>query len=169
MKLRIAKKMLMGLALVVFFSHTATAVPIVNLSQPRVADSITGLVVGDFIYDVFFNNVANSTFVGDTAGATMARDAINAALNATTADLVRIFSTGVTVNNFGVQDSGGSTVRGVSFSIPNNWQPHASTVLAAPVAQFTLVGRIPEPLTLSLVVIGLAGLRATGKRAAPAS
>jgi len=168
MKLRIANKMLIGLALMVFFSHAATAVPIVNLSHPRVADSINGLVVGGFIYDVFFNNVADNTFIGDTAGATTARDAINAALNTTTADLVRIFSTGTTVNNFGVQDSGGSTVRGVSFFVAGNWQPQATTVLAAPVAQFTRVRPVPEPLTLSLVVIGLAGLRATGKRATPA-
>ena len=54
--------------------------------------------------------------MNDTAGATAARDAIDAALNTTTADLVEVISGG-TVNNFGVLDSASSTVRGVSYFI----------------------------------------------------
>lgn len=139
------------------FAHQALAVPVVVLDNPRVAREILKLDVLGTLYDVTFNNVADNTFLGDTAGATAARDAINAALNSTAADLVRILSTGVSVNNFGVRDGGSTTVRGVSFSVPMNWQPSASTALAAPIAQFRL--HVPEPATLALMGLALVGLR----------
>lgn len=149
--------------LVMLFVVNAANAMTVELDHPRVAVKINRLqVLGDF-YDVEFNNIVDSTFVGDPIGATAARDAIIDALNGTTADLVRILNTGSTVNNFGVMDSGGSTVRGVSFSVANNWQPQSSTVLAAPIAQFTLSTAIPEPSTAALGILAFAGL-ATRRR-----
>ena len=139
-------------------SLAASAGPIVNLDNPRVATGILNLQIGSFLYDIGFNNVGDGTFVGDTLGATAARDAINAALNTTTAEFVRILNTGVIVNNFGVQD-GPSTVRGVSFSIAGNWQVSGNTALLAPVAQFSNIREIPAPATLALLGLGLLGLR----------
>ena len=133
----------------------AMAVPIVILDNTRVAREIKLLDVLGQLYNVTFNNVGDGTFFGDTAGATAARDAINAALNTTTADLVRVLNTGSSVNNFGVMDSGSSTVRGVSFFVAGNWQSSGSTALLAPIAQFQPV---PEPATFGLLATGLLGL-----------
>ena len=64
------------------------------------------------------------------------------------------------VNNFGVQDSVGSTVRGVSFSVAGNWQPSGNTALQSPIAQFVPHMPLPEPTTFLLLGLGLAGLAA---------
>ena len=159
--MNIVRKLKIALAVVLMtgFSHQALAIPIVVLDNPRVATDILGLDVLGTLFDVHFNNVGDGTFVGDTAGATAARDAINAALNGTTADLVRILNTGVTVNNFGVQD-GASTVRGVSFFVPGNWQPSANTALLAPIAQFRPHVPLDEPAVVLLLALGLAGYAA---------
>lgn len=136
----------------------------VKLDNPRVATEILKLEILGVFYNVFFNNVGDGTFIGDTAGATAARDAINAALNGTTAEFVRIRNTGVTVNNFGVQ-TGASTVRGVSFSIAGNWQASGNTALLAPIAQFRVTA-VPLPAGLVLLAggLGILGFAAGRKR-----
>lgn len=150
----------LGLAamFIVGLSQQVLALPLVILdADPRVATEIRGLEVLGTFYTVTFNNVGDGTFVGNTAGATEARNAINAALNGSTAEFVKILNTGVFVNNFGVQD-GPSTVRGVSFSIAGNWQPSANTALLSPIAQFALGAPVPLPATLALLGIGIAGI-----------
>lgn len=155
----ISRKIKMGLAAIFIagLGQQVLAAPIVVLDDPRVARQILNLNVLGTFYNVTFNNVGDSTFISDTTGATAARDAINAALNQTTADLVRILNTGVSVNNYGVQDSPTSTVRGVSFFVAGNWQASAGTFLLAPIAQFQLA-EVPLPATLALLGIGLAGI-----------
>ena len=139
-------------------SQKAVAVPIVILEGTSTVLGIKHLDVLGIKYNVTFNNFPNSTFIGDTAGATAARDAINAALNMTTAELVRILNTGVDANNFGVQDTVNTTVRGVRFFSRAAWESTTQYTrpLYAPLAQFVAV---PEPatLTLWLVVLGLVG------------
>lgn len=161
MKLLPRFRIITAIVLFAGFGQQALATPIVLLDSPRVAREIIKLDVLGTLYNVTFNNVGDGTFVGNAAGATAARDAINAALNMTTADLVSILNTGVSVNNFGVQD-GASTVRGVSFFVPGNWQASGNTALLAPIAQFTAY--VPEPGTSLLMVLGLAGLASRRRR-----
>lgn len=132
----------------------------VQLDNPRVASEILGVVVLGVTYNVFFNDTGDDTFFGNTAGATAARDAINNALNGSTAEFVRLRNTGATANNYGVQDAG-SSVRGVSFSIAGNWQASADRALVAPIAQFTVV---PLPAALPLLAGGIAVLGLVARR-----
>ena len=145
------------------FAPQASAIPIVKLDSPQVATEILGLNILGTRYDIFFNDARNGTFIGDTVGATAARDAIIAALNTTTAAFVKSRSSGITSNNFAVQDSSSSTVRGTSFFIAGNWQPSGRTALLAPVAQFS-ISTLSAPATLAIFSLGLAALGLARRR-----
>jgi hypothetical protein len=156
MTIRRKLQVLLAAAFLAGLSPQVLAIPTVILDNPQVAREIRGLDVLGTLYNVTFDLTADGTFIGNSTGALAARDAINAALNTTTAPFVRILTSGVAINNFGVMDSVSSTVRGVSFSVAGNWQPYGVTARQPPFAQFEAY--VPEPATLALLSLGLAGI-----------
>ena len=131
-------------------SAGASAVPIVNLSGPRVAVSILNLDIGGTLYDVTWEGSSSFVFGGD---ALTAANAINAALNTTTADLVDLSNAG-TINNYNVYDSSGA-VFSTSYFNPGAW--HVDSIVANPGVR-AIIHQAPGPATLLLVLAGLGGI-----------
>lgn len=167
-------------ALSLFASGYASAVPIVNYSS-GVATGISGLNVGGSDYDVSFvfgayNAVFGTTtptFLGDSAGADAAANAMMAVLNAEVPSptigsgsrlgvLWTVYS--ATATNFlatqvGYQPSpwqrfGDFFGNVTTDHTANNWG----------FAKFTAVAAVPEPATLALMALGIAGLGVMRRR-----
>ena len=132
-------------------AYAATVV----LLNPQVASAVNDLIVDGTTYDVrFIWQGTDTTFAGNTSGALAAANALDAALNGSTASFVNAIGGG-SVNSFDVQDNGVNGVVASSFSTAGNWQVISTNSVNGSVAVFTAV---PESSTWAMMLIGFATL-----------
>lgn len=134
-----------------FFTTTARATTIVYYNS-QVVSAINGISIDGTTYNVTFGqDTLDSTFFGNSTGATDAANAIDAALNTSTAAFVWLGNASVSINNFTVlTDNSYDGPSGTSFSEVGTWRISGSYLGST--AQFT---KVPEPATLLLLALGL--------------
>jgi hypothetical protein len=162
-----------AIAVLVGVAPAAHASPTVILLNPQVASEIEGLVVDGATYNVIFQLVTSEpTFQGNSAGALDAANAIDTALNATTASFVSIglsLNDFISINNFDVLDDGSIGVLGANLnSVAGAWAILSTSTPASTygsVAVFTPVPAPPIGRLRDFLVIGgaLLGVRLLGR------
>ncbi|MEP1538795.1 MAG: VPLPA-CTERM sorting domain-containing protein [Paracoccaceae bacterium] len=156
-----AKKPLVVATCLIAGTATASFAATVALDNPNVAASIANFDIGGTLYDVTWDQ--GSTFVFDGDG-DAAANAINAALNLTTAAFVKIASSGASINNYFVFSTSGNNVS-TSFSTPGNWDTVTGFGLSGVRAELTVsVSAVPLPAGGLLLLTGFGGIAALKRR-----
>ena len=131
----------------------------VTLAGTNVAVSIQDLDVDGTLYDVVFERASDSVFAGSGSSAL---DAILAALNGTSADLVSV--AGGNVDAFSVADGSGFFF-GSYEGTPGDWVVTSVSVGQEPEVRAVLtVSSVPVPASLPLLAVGLGGLGLMARR-----
>lgn len=138
-------------------SQTASATTVIYSGQ--VATAIDGLVVDGKTYNVTFDQSYSTAFEGSPSGALDATNAIDAALNGTTAVYVNVPGLGNTLA-FTVEDSGDFGVSGANSGSAGTWHLFSTNFDDQSVAQFTAVSGVPEPAIWAMMLLGCFSLGA---------
>jgi hypothetical protein len=132
----------------------------VILANPDVASAVNDLIVDGKTYDVqFVLNGTDTTFVGNDTGALAAANALDAALNGSTAAFVHMIGDG-SVTSFVVQDNGTEGVFSLSGGNAHHWQ----ICCTSPDESVAVFAAVPEPSTWAMMLLGFAGLGLAGWR-----
>ena len=139
-----------------------SATVITGGTSPIFATAVDNVLIDTVTYDVTFSTAANTTFLGNSAGAIDASRALRDALNGSTATAINaVLAVGFIVEE---ETNGGEPV--VYNSVADVWQAPGgpATVTGGLIADFTATSATPLPGALPLFATVLGGVGVLGWR-----